>query len=446
MHHALALFASSSLLLSACGGHSSADAGAPDASARDASPLDASPVDTGLGHDGGAAQESGPGPDAGSAAEGGVGPCGGSTLSVATLDAAHDALRAGMTDVALSDDGCVHLHRTVSGSTVHEEVTEDGQVTSRWDKTETTATGDRDDDWDGIFEWHAEVTTDGPDAHTMVITIDPTGSGHPVRRETYTQSGTDLHVLIEVDDGTGTLVTDQDFDTTTTQNGAVSGPTTGTGSNDCTPAQANELRMKMEQALAQGSDCSERMGLGDLAHHVASTIASLGIQLHCGPLPAGVCAQINEWDAISQLLRAGTLFGGPIDITVNPSMFFGDPNCMSNQLNILWHEILHTYIGLHTGYDPASAPETKTHDRVYACAAMCFDSTATKCQCASCLRTTVCDPRCASFADCTPHLGALCRCAANPRWYPTLTQCTVDCPSGLACFAADCQDVDYSCH
>lgn len=367
-----------------------------------------------------------------------------------SLRAAHEALRGGADAVSLSADGCLRYSRTTSdGIVTHEEVTAAGRPIVVWDHVAASSMGRRDENADGVFEWRSTVTRgSGPSDERVVITIDPSGTGMtPTRRETYTRVGTRIRARIEVASTPGgALTTESEFETTSLSQAFVTAPTPGTGTGSCTAAQANQLRMQMESAMQQGASCASRLGMNAMATHAAQIAATRGIEIRCARLTADQsrCAEINHWDAITSLLRTGG--SSPIVITIDPDAFFGSPTCMNNQLNVLWHEILHTYIGLHDGYDADNAPQTATHDRVYACSALCFSANATKCQCASCLQTNICDPRCAGFRDCNPDLGAQCRCASRPRWYPTLTQCNVECPSGLACAFANCRAVSYACN
>jgi hypothetical protein len=113
--------------------------------------------------------------------------------------------------------------------------------------------------------------------------------------------------------------------------------------------------------------------------------------------------------------------------------------------DVLFHELLHTYLGAHETTNVGDSSHASVRDPVYACAALCFEPMPTKCQCAACLGTNICDPRCAQYADCDPNQGAQCDCVTNHSWYDTLTACTVDCPSGIVCFAAGCNQRSLLC-
>lgn len=364
--------------------------------------------------------------------------CPTSTITFALASAAHDTIAAGGTDAPLSEDGCVHLRISRAGDEVTDELVYGTAVVQRFVGTPAAMHGEADRDRDGVFEWTIDVAYLPADAQMAVIE-DHDAAGNVLRRATYTMNGSDVHQLVEVDDGSGTLVTDEEGDVPASQEDAIMGPAAGTGAGACTAEQAAQIRMDMQGAISSGADCAARMGMNDVRDLLARTVAAQGIQIQCGSRP-GSCAEVDFWSVLVN--RAGV--GGPIVITVDPTTYF-DPAACGNRQEILLHELLHVLYGSHSGYDDPSQPESRVHDRVYACAALCEQAMPTRCQCASCLRTNVCDPRCAGFADCNPDLGAQCRCFARPRWYPTYAQCTVGCPSGIACFAATCRSVSLAC-
>jgi hypothetical protein len=90
-------------------------------------------------------------------------------------------------------------------------------------------------------------------------------------------------------------------------------------------------------------------------------------------------------------------------------------------------------------------------DRVYACSIICAggaSSAPTKCHCATCLQTEVCDKRCApEVIDCkNPDMGAICPCLLRNKWYPTYRDCVEDCSSGLICFGfSKCRNLSKAC-
>jgi hypothetical protein len=110
---------------------------------------------------------------------------------------------------------------------------------------------------------------------------------------------------------------------------------------------------------------------------------------------------------------------------------------------ILFHELMHQLVGKHNsemidellnrGKEPSTEPTSPrgqkltTLDRTYACQALCFDDVQTRCSCASCLDTNVCDDRCEDMAECT---GATCDVSTG--------MCTQDVSEGLtACITTD---------
>lgn len=404
------------------------DASAPDGSLPDGSLPDGGDLD-------GSARPDGHRPDSGGPP---VRLCPDSTLSFAGLEAAHDALQGGATEAPLSADGCIRMRLTPDGSATNEELVYDGVVVQRFAHSAAGSSGEADRDHDGFFEHTLEVIRESADAGSAIVTELAT-DGTVLRRETYTLDADTLHRVVEIDDGTGTLVIDEEVDAPRAQPDAIQGPVAGTGAGSCTQAQADQIAMEMQQAIDRGLECASTYGIPGLEQHLSRAIPAQGIRLQCASAP-GACAEIDMWSAIANLLG----LGGEIVITIDPGNYFGAAACANHQ-QILLHELLHALIGIHTGYDDPTQPESRIHDRVYACAGLCNDTMPTKCQCASCLRTDVCDPRCAGLAECEPDLGAQCRCFARPRWYPTMTECTVGCPSGLACFSATCRAVSYAC-
>lgn len=114
------------------------------------------------------------------------------------------------------------------------------------------------------------------------------------------------------------------------------------------------------------------------------------------------------------------------------------------------HELMHFgKLGLHD-LALVGNPRRGEIDSVYACEELCgfsgLGDGPTKCHCATCLETVACDPRCMSYRDCDPQMGAICPCPARHYWYSKYTDCKAECPSGLACFGyGACINFDRSC-
>lgn len=415
-------------LASACSSNPSAP---PDAAGADGSSIDAVASDGARppGSDGAA-------PDA---------PPPGNAVTVATIEAAEPGLTAGMDDVALSADGTVrYRRRREGGRTVHEEIVVNGRVVESVDQMDTQTIELRDKENDGVLEWRLTVTRGAtPDANQAVIEVDPTGMfTAPAHRETYTPMGTDaVEVVIEDDDGSGSLSETRRYTTTPDQPTAVITPPESGGPGGCSDAQAAQLASQLRDAIDSGIACSQRMGLNDLANAVSRAATGRGFSLTCGYLPGSTTAMANPFDG-----WFGDWTSGPLNIRIDPSKFFALTVHPRIGQEVLWHEVMHLMRGSHDSADIADESMALETDPFYACSALCFRPTATKCECAACLHTSVCDPRCAGFAECmNPQVRSLCLCSSRMMWYSTPTECRTACPSGIACFAAGCRDVNYQC-
>ena len=375
--------------------------------------------------------------------------CSDDPVTTASLLAAKDALAGGATDVALSPGGCVRFRRalTAGGSPVFEEITYRGAIALRWDYTTTTAAGKHDLDLDGFFEWRAALTkgTTSDDDLEIVTHYSPVNHD-PTHRETYTREGDVVHVLWEVPDGSGGWEAEREFDTTViiydtldelSATGQVAGLQAG-----CTPEQAAAVKAAFDRVFKDGLDCLSASG-SPLADKLIHLLLHADFDLQCAALGNG--ANGRPILAQSSWLNVGGIFIGSILITVNTDAFFG--LSANDQAETMFHEVLHPVLG---GHNPVlelqTSPDKRAQvDQIYACAAHCFDPNATKCSCATCLGTNVCDARCQYKADCEPKLGAVCPCPSRWKWYDSLIQCEVECPRGLACFGYRCQAYDVSC-
>lgn len=311
------------------------------------------------------------------------------------LRAAAEAVAGGADETALTPDGTTWTYaRTRTGGEVTgETLRHAGVVVLQWSHAGTETQGAADQDEDGIFERRWHVVRTAADAGTTIVTDDPEDDGTPVRRVTYTVAGTALGVVIEADLGSGLEEVDT-FSTTTIQTNA--GPGVVAQAADCTAGQQQQLEAQFMQAWEQGKKCFRDLGLDETLNFLIWKLGTDGIRIQCGELSGDNCAEIDISDSL--------LFGAlPVNVgvTIDPNNFFNSPICLANQLNVLWHEVLHVAHGPHApGF-------TATNDETYACTALCFNTTgrpnapaATKCQCATCLDTDACDPRCAAYADC----------------------------------------------
>ena len=159
----------------------------------------------------------------------------------------------------------------------------------------------------------------------------------------------------------------------------------------------------------------------------------------CGALDSAYAAAIDAPGGA----RAGRI---QIDVAANEGRHDAD------MIETLAHELLHyTSLGLHdsahTGNEDSRMEEG---DRVYACSILCaggIGRAPTRCHCATCLDTGVCDERCKIDFPCSkPDMGAICPCLLRNKWYETFEECAVDCSSGLACFGfSKCRSLNKGC-
>jgi hypothetical protein len=352
----------------------------------------------------------------------GTGPCAHDYPTEASLTAARTALAAGADVVDLSPGGCMRLERagdvertTVAGTVVAELVT-----------TATGMTGRRDDDRDGFFEATFEIGQ----GESEFVWRDP-ATRAVRRRETRKREGALVHVVIEED---GEVV--QQFKTA--QNSPP--PSLARFTDDpefCGPALDAKFGDLMMKAVHRTTKCLEERGAGDVANEML--YAALHSTIVCGDIDGAYAAAIDAGDGA----RAGRI---QINVGANEGRLTNDI------IETLAHELLHyTSLGLHdeahTGNDDSRMEEG---DRVYACSILCAGGAAsapTRCHCATCLQTDVCDERCKRDVPCSnPDMGAICPCLLRNKWYPTFEECAVDCSRGLACFGfSKCKSLSKAC-
>jgi len=372
-------------------------------------------------------------------------------ITIDSLEAARAALEAGATEVSLSPAGCVLYSRTMSGPTVtHEELTVSDWTMETWDHTITQSLGLRDADLDGFFEWRSTVdrgplVTDG----RVQATLYTTDTQWLVRRETYTRlSEETMHVLWEEDtEGGGWLTTVANLEASTTDiysrtiyprtptttwtlaGGEPLGQASPAGA--CSSDKLNLILQRLAEGVQQGVACMYQHGRPDLAVKMTQNYATRQFMISCSSCPDQ--AQIAVWPDPTM----------PVNLTICDAFFASDANW---QRSTLFHELEHLSEPPHDPTVENQAGDKNWEvDPVYACESMCFNGAATKCSCATCLRTTVCSSRCSAHGECNPQLGAKCLCTSRQKWYKTFAQCAVDCPTGLACFWATCKNYDVSC-
>jgi len=368
-----------------------------------------------------------------------------------SIKSARTALAGGATDVALSPGGCWRYSRTLSGTAVtSERATAAGKPVLIWNHTDTESIGQEDANRDGFFESRTRVvrgeTTN--DERVEVTNFSPTTRAL-IRRETYTRTGDTIHALWERDDGSGTLEVEAEFDTTLTQAFAdTSGQTPSiTPRAGCTVAEEKDIRARLEEAVILGFFCMEDKGLEEIGTSLLTNYVSRKIVINCGTLGGSIAAM--DWWSVKVKNRPG---GSDITIFVNPTKFFARTH--EQQLNTMWHEMLHLRLPPHDPdqleqWEQGQFPRFREVDQTYACAGLCFtDEPAdrTKCACARCLGTHKCDLRCEAYLECDGDMGAYCPCPCELRWYDKASTCAAECPSGFCCFTFRCRgQINVSC-
>lgn len=342
--------------------------------------------------------------------------------SIATINAAHDALEGGADEAPLSPDGSWSYKRVRAGTAVVTEAIErDGQTVLSWGHNGATTEGSVDTNADGVVE-RRHIVSGAPDTH--VVTDDPEDDGSPTRRVTYSVAAAKVHVLVQEADENGDLVDVEEFDADPQQfASAPAENTVAPAASDCTAAQMQQIETLFQQAWATGTQCFKDLGKEQEINFLTWKLTIDRIAFTCAELPQDFCAQIDISDSIFR----GNL-PVSVGVTIDPRWFFGNQTCVKNQQNVLWHELLHVT------YGPHLPGHTTTDDPTYACTALCFNKTqtplATKCQCATCLATDPCDPRCDQYADCGQScelhveidtaecLGTPCACGmGGGNWY-----------------------------
>jgi PKD repeat protein len=369
------------------------------------------------------------------------------------LAAARAAINAGGTDIALNSDGCIRLLLTRDNSTAIKkaQIVYAGQVFEESDLSNMPAEGivKKDFDLDGFFEFELTAANSATITEQMAVLISyNTGSSHYIL-ERVTLSRTEensVHIVVEVDDGsgTGTLIIQSEYDEAMWGSASRSrnslnflgwGEITVT---NCTAAQESQIRTAMDQVLGQGAQCMDNFASAG-AFRMGNAFLG-GINISCGTpatnslISPDSCMVNSVFDFI---------LTGRTTILVNTDNTFVDPKC-SNLNNLLLHEMMHSAFSngpleyLQWGRHSDESENAELNDRVYACAATCFGpkngGIATKCNCAVCNQSNKCAPECAGYAECS---AASCPC--DSKNYPDEATCNVVCPSSnIGCSFTSC--------
>ena len=204
-----------------------------------------------------------------------------------------------------------------------------------------------------------------------------------------------VHVKVEdLHDGVWTVVEEDDEPVEEAVDGPVLVDSVSCG------ALAGNAQSGMESAITDGVAAMQKYKVYDIANGITSLLASRGIRVVCDPNVAarGDCAMASIFDSLTHS-RIGGTFGSRVTVNVAPNA-----GCM--QENAFFHELVHIVTGLwHKQPIKALDKDWKAEDRVYSCTDVAFEglnktAPTTKCECATCLKTTMDDPRCANFDKC----------------------------------------------
>jgi hypothetical protein len=397
---------------------------------------------------------------------------------------------AGTTDIALSDDGCLHMLRTQQADKVTRLSLrrwlgyQMPVVKGEYPNIEVTVV-----DGEQIF---LDLST-APDGSQLVL-MDADGDGSTDLKISESYSGDKLArrervrlvkdevtartVLTSVGADTihfkrevlrdGALVTLLDMDAPAAQNQVVNNlacytaaPRDAMGNLQddtiaCTDAEKQHFRDRIKQAIDKGVEClqnrSNELSIEQLELMLFGYRNADSLNIEC----------FHANDYVGQMV----LDQGEPKMRVNPEMeSCGNANFVDATL---FHEVLHHIRGPHAGNDNDLGPEigmdllayTYT-DSFRSCEAMCFGGIVNRCSCAACLETDTCDDSCSDKPSCVVRnpttrmyvmseaVGALCQDPTPPappatkqdKWFGTMMACQ----SGCAFGAAQCKSYSLSC-
>jgi len=347
-------------------------------------------------------------------------PVDGSEATLAILDAAHDAIAAGATDVALSADGTLRFRRTTTPTGGIDEIVRGAVTLVRWVYDGDTTIMTADADGDGV----PEITVEAQRApvRAAVVRYDLDGDGIVERTLSLTQVGADgLTVEIVLAGQTPVGFSAPLLQETRTVAAAVA--TTGVG---CTAGELASAQATLTTATASGFACLRSLGLGGVEKAMAGKIAKDGVEFRCGATSG--CAQVDILDGLT-----GGLLPTAIGVNLGTAFFTGAGAC-SNPDMVLFHELLH--VGLGEAHSPLLDRKTfegLATDRVYSCTDLCFrPGLATKSECGTCLGVDRCDSKCSAYADGPndPPCDVLVDVTAT-TCPSTACTCCEDCPAGV---------------
>ncbi len=314
--------------------------------------------------------------------------------TVASLQAAAEALDKGALEVPISAQGTVRYRRTVQGGiTIHEEMLVNGRVSFRWDHTTNQSVGQFDSDHDGFFERKVIFRTGSApgDNQTERLEYVPKSTQVVRRWRSHQIDAATRRVIWEEAASDGSLKVVAEFETAVVQE--FNDPAFPAGADNlnisrlisCPVDQLAVILNRFQEGVAQGSECLKKFGRDDLARTLEYIAVRRLFTIQCETGTDRVAAEDdNGYPA------------RPIKIYVNTDKYFAPGVTAEQQRYAMFHELLHFPLGEHH-------PDTESYtryDQVYACGALCFSADPDQCQCAACVKGSTCNMACQSLTPC----------------------------------------------
>lgn len=305
------------------------------------------------------------------------------------LDAAHDAVAAGATDVPLSPDGTLRFVRTTSATGGTDSIVRGNTVLARWVYDGDTITVTADQDGDGNPELRIDAVRAPARAATVRFDLDDDGT---VERTVTTEAidATTMHVTITLLGESPTS-----FDTTNLQELRATSIRTAASvvTENCTPTEATDAETTLVDALTTGLPCLKQLGMDSVGKTISGKVLKDGVTFRCGA--TNDCAQADILDSLTHGLLPTT-----VGVNLGPKFFTGEGACGNGPM-VLFHELLHVGLGdAHSPFLNRSDKGSLATDRVYSCTDMCFrPGEVNKRSCATCLGVDRCDAKCSNYPD-----------------------------------------------
>lgn len=356
------------------------------------------------------------------------------------IDALQAKYRSGATEIDFDCDGKVDWKLVRDGANVTKETIDfdgDGKVDYEVDRganpQRIRIDANFDGKWDLVIERKPGETTGTFD---FVELSDPTfRTGTLSYRRRYTLPATTGGKVEVVEESLNGDTWEEVRTTTSTWPSRKIDATIGGAAGACSDSDKGKIEKALED-VEKSIDC---LGGYDksMARRAKWMLAVNDVSIFCkaeGPGESKFCASANN---AHEACPFG--FCSEMTIQVTPEGLSA-PGC-GPLSSTLFHELMHYVAGLHR-VDDGSADK---NDPVYGCERLCGAGEATPENCAACLQTSTGDPRCVKAGgkprECKQEIAGRCNCESRPKTYPTYTECTVECPSGLGCAFSGCTEI-----